>query len=583
MHGRLKVKTTEEQQKAKQEERAKKLKLYNAATSRAFQKRKAGELDTELLEITGQVLQANPDFYTFWNMRKETFLSLHNSMETEELQKLYRGELDFLEMCLKINPKSYGTWHHRCFVMDHMPSPDWKRELELCNLFLQYDERNFHCWDYRRFVVKRSEVPASKEFDFTTSKISSNFSNFSSWHYRSKLLPVLYPDPSQPSGIAQGVLQSEFELVQNGLYTDPDDQSNWFYHKWLLGRGEQKQRINCLHISCAQKRLLVSFTKSIKATCDNCRVLVNQSEVNVRWTNQAGNCLRKETFLCALLIFLDTRHIGELQGADLGLLGQGEGDMQVDILLSDGEGEQVCQHSLVVPSGKEEASYLWSTADVSTWFREALCGVDEEALCRELDTVKELQEVESTNKWAMLTLVLLMRAADPLNYHDQILALLQQLQSLDSPRDSYYQDLRSRVIVESAIATSRDQNSLTLQGQKLTVMCCTELLPLLRELDLSGNALKQARGFSFLQLLRRLNLGANQLTHCQGLNHLPCLTHLDLSDNSISSVDCLLPLQTCRQLKVLNLSGNPVCEDPCACDKLREILPSVEVQLSRDN
>lgn len=37
-HGRLKVKTTEEQQKAKQEERAKKLKLYNAATSRAFQK-----------------------------------------------------------------------------------------------------------------------------------------------------------------------------------------------------------------------------------------------------------------------------------------------------------------------------------------------------------------------------------------------------------------------------------------------------------------------------------------------------------------------------------------------------------------
>lgn len=37
-HGRLKVKTTEEQQQAKQAERAKKLQLYNAATSRAFQK-----------------------------------------------------------------------------------------------------------------------------------------------------------------------------------------------------------------------------------------------------------------------------------------------------------------------------------------------------------------------------------------------------------------------------------------------------------------------------------------------------------------------------------------------------------------
>lgn len=65
-----------------------------------------------------------------------------------------------------------------------------------------------HCWDYRRFVVKRSNVSATEEFDFTTSKISSNFSNFSSWHYRSKLLPVLHPDPSRPSGIAKDVMQS---------------------------------------------------------------------------------------------------------------------------------------------------------------------------------------------------------------------------------------------------------------------------------------------------------------------------------------------------------------------------------------
>jgi len=33
------------------------------------------------------------------------------------------------------------------------------------------------------------------------------------------------------------IYYTEFELLRNAMYTDPNDQSVWMYHRWLVGTG----------------------------------------------------------------------------------------------------------------------------------------------------------------------------------------------------------------------------------------------------------------------------------------------------------------------------------------------------------
>nr|AAX46598.1 Rab geranylgeranyltransferase, alpha subunit [Bos taurus] len=292
MHGRLKVKTSEEQAEAKRLEREQKLKLYQAATQTVFQKRQAGELDESVLELTSQILGANPDFATLWNCRREVLQQLEVQKSPEELATLVKAELGFLESCLRVNPKSYGTWHHRCWLLSRLPEPNWARELELCARFLEVDERNFHCWDYRRFVAAQAAVPPAEELAFTDSLITRNFSNYSSWHYRSCLLPQLHPQPdSGPQGrLPEDVLLKELELVQNAFFTDPNDQSAWFYHRWLLGRADPQDALRCLHVSRDEACLTVSFSRPllVGSGMETLLLMVDESPLAVEWRTPEG-------------------------------------------------------------------------------------------------------------------------------------------------------------------------------------------------------------------------------------------------------------------------------------------------------
>eukprot|EP00639_Heterosigma_akashiwo_P030119 CAMPEP_0194683674 /NCGR_PEP_ID=MMETSP0295-20121207/13591_1 /TAXON_ID=39354 /ORGANISM="Heterosigma akashiwo, Strain CCMP2393" /LENGTH=95 /DNA_ID=CAMNT_0039570439 /DNA_START=257 /DNA_END=541 /DNA_ORIENTATION=+ len=89
--------------------------------------------------------------------------------------------------------------------------------------------------------------------EFLTSKIDENFSNYSAWHYRARLLPGLAHSVAKggaggpsPGGEDPRVtlLRRELDHVEQIVFTEPDDQSVWWYLRHLLAwaRGLEERR-----------------------------------------------------------------------------------------------------------------------------------------------------------------------------------------------------------------------------------------------------------------------------------------------------------------------------------------------------
>lgn len=163
-----------------------------------------------------------------------------------------RQELVLLGEALSNNPKSYGAWFHR----------RWLVELGFCELASEFryvegkldeDQRNFHAWHYRQFLAKFADHSPEQELAFSEQKIEQNFSNYSAWHYRQICFEKLFaPIPkmtltelmekgaplvsTQPSQVPLETLEQEFETVHSAFVTDPDDSSSWIYYRWLISK-----------------------------------------------------------------------------------------------------------------------------------------------------------------------------------------------------------------------------------------------------------------------------------------------------------------------------------------------------------
>lgn len=81
---------------------------------------------------------------------------------------------------------------------------------------------------------KFQEKLANDELAYTLAKIESNFSNFSAWHQRSLLLPAIWSSQNLNKQQLRSKRDDEFELIRQAIFVDPDDQSVWTYHDWLI-------------------------------------------------------------------------------------------------------------------------------------------------------------------------------------------------------------------------------------------------------------------------------------------------------------------------------------------------------------
>jgi len=235
MHDRVRVREQDIDPAARAKV-AEKISKYCALSSACKDKKASGSRRLEDLESSRLLLEINPEFYTFYNYRREVIIDLlRTTTPANPCDVLLLQELEFSTRQIKRDYKSYCTWHHRKWIFDQLKEHSLndlraqllnKERLQAEGL-LKLDERNFHAWGYRRWIMAQLEKApdAQEEATFTESKIGSSFSNYSAWHAR---VPIMRAHPER--------VPREVTMALQAFYCDPMDQSTFLYVDWLVGQ-----------------------------------------------------------------------------------------------------------------------------------------------------------------------------------------------------------------------------------------------------------------------------------------------------------------------------------------------------------
>ncbi|VWU48325.1 protein prenyltransferase alpha subunit, putative [Hepatocystis sp. ex Piliocolobus tephrosceles] len=313
-----------------EEYKLEKIKELIPLVSNLIKNKRANIYNEENIEITSKILKKCPYLQTLWNYKKEyiefvraKYLERGNDDKeecieegTRLLKELIINDNILVENILNKFCKSNELWFHKLWLIKFglknnlIGLRDLFNELEYCKDCFYKDDRNYHCWNYRAYIISCIHIYIKKEqlerfkncdskkvhdntnlsdtillnhtfnihkenYELSNFLIEHNFSNFSAWFLKYSIKDSLMN------------ISDEIDLIKNAIFTDPYDQSLWEFYQWFFfKKGNHEEKV--FFILLANNCFYIFFQNLIKINLPKCKCYdsKNNNEIKGTWNKQ---------------------------------------------------------------------------------------------------------------------------------------------------------------------------------------------------------------------------------------------------------------------------------------------------------
>jgi len=439
--------------------------------------------------------------------------------------------------------------------------------------------------------------------------VNRNFSNYSAWHLRTllqqrwpgseeEMVAMVGGGAAKAHDIARIDLAQELDWVQQGIYTEPNDQSIWLYHHWLttLDRGRETLRIT--HCAVLSGELFVFFSSPAcvahseeAEVAASARLVVGacghgeelQGDLSpIATMSSGGGCMtrplpatrRRWSLAWKFKPRADPAASG-VNGDNLDIAGttvalakglrsptaEVEVKACVEVVSSDASGGLVRSRRRLMfrgppvlcdaPNSSSEEAALGSMSPALAAFTGPELTPDRTAVLEgEVARVGELLEIEPDCKWALLARG---RLGATLAARSGVVSVevaekacaegYRRIEALDPLRRGFYKEAHVQCQLRIRVLSFLQQDSdglgapLDLSGLAMRRLAPATVLPIfgVRVLSVAGNELQVLGPLLLLQSLEHLDVSRNRLIDdLTEIFVLPRLRRVDVSYNAMS-------------------------------------------------